>query len=98
MVNIVQHDLEFILKQIKIAERHAAGEDLYKLVAGAGGVDTNSPASPQAHLLPYGLRTVDGSYNTPLPGRQQGGVPDDEVNYLTEPAFRQGPGTSPYGS
>lgn len=98
MVNIVKHDLEFILKQIKIAERHAAGEDLYKLVEEAGGVDPNSPASPQAHLLPYGLRTVDGSYNNLLPGRQEWGAADYEFKYLTEPTFRQGSGTFPYAS
>jgi hypothetical protein len=58
MVNVVRHDMEFILKQIRIAERHAAGEDLNVLVAEAGGVDPNSPAQSQNHLLPYGLRTV----------------------------------------
>ena len=47
-------DLDFILEQIKIAERHAAGEDL-------------------ADILPnlnerLGLRTVDGSFNSLIPG------------------------------
>ena len=28
MVTLVKHDLEFILKQIEIAEAHAAGGDL----------------------------------------------------------------------
>ena len=27
MVSLVKHDLEFILKQIQIAEKHAAGEE-----------------------------------------------------------------------
>lgn len=94
MVNIVKHDLEFILKQIKIAERHAAGEDLNTLVAEAGGVDPNSPASAQIHLLPYGLRTVDGSYNNLLPGREQWGSADQQFLGLTEPSFTQGTGTS----
>ena len=57
MVNLVKHDLEFILKQIKIAEAHSAGGDLSKLVAEAGGLDTNAATTPtQAFLLPYGLR------------------------------------------
>ena len=43
MVNLVKHDLEFILKQIKIAEAHAAGGDLRKLVAEAGGLDPMPP-------------------------------------------------------
>lgn len=98
MVTVVKHDLEFILKQIKIAERHAAGEDLDKLVAEAGGFDPNSPASPQAHLLPYGLRTVDGSYNNLLPGRSEWGAADYEFNYLTEQSYGQGTGTFPYAS
>ena len=29
MVSYIRHDLEFILKQIKIAEAHAAGQPLY---------------------------------------------------------------------
>ena len=34
MVSYIRHDLEFILKQIKIAEAHAAGQPLY----GEGGL------------------------------------------------------------
>lgn len=97
MVHIVKHDLEFILKQIKIAERHAAGEDLHTLVAEAGGVDPNAPASPQIHLLPYGLRTVDGSYNNLLPGRAEWGAADYEFLPLTDPSFREGSGSLPPG-
>src|SRR5690606_10379637 len=93
----VKHDLEFILKQIKIAERHAAGEDLHTLVAEAGGVDPNAPASPQIHLLPYGLRTVDGSYNNLLPGRAEWGAADYEFLPLTDPSFREGSGSLPPG-
>ena len=98
MVNIVKHDLEFILKQIKIAERHAAGEDLVALVSEAGGIDPTSPASSQAHLLPYGLRTVDGSYNNLLPGREQWGAADQPFLALNEPSFRSGSGTFPYAA
>ena len=43
MVNLVKHDLEFILKQIKIAEAHAAGGDLAALVAGYNGNDGYAP-------------------------------------------------------
>ncbi|WP_147020129.1 hypothetical protein, partial [Methylorubrum extorquens] len=65
MVALVKHDLEFILRQIEIAEAHAQGGVLAELVAGYNGND----GLTQAHLLPYGLRTVDGSYNNLLPGR-----------------------------
>ncbi|QQR39259.1 peroxidase family protein [Devosia rhizoryzae] len=92
MVNLVKHDLEFILKQIKIAEAHAGGEDLAKLVAEAGGVDPNAApgAALQPHLLPYGLRTVDGSYNNLIDGREEWGaaaqpfVPLVEPNHINE--------------
>ena len=42
------------------------------LVAGYNGND----GLTQAHLLPYGLRTVDGSYNNLLPGREMWGAAD----------------------
>ena len=60
MVTLVQQDLEFILQQIIIAEQHAAGGDLAELVGHP--------------LLPYGLRTVDGSYNNIVPGRETWGA------------------------
>lgn len=53
---VTLHDLAFILKQIKISEAATNpdgtinGDELRELVS-----------SP---LLPYGLRTVDGSWNT----------------------------------
>jgi hypothetical protein len=88
MVNLVKHDLEFILKQIEIAERHAAGEDLRELVAEAGGLDPNSPTTPtQAHLLPYGLRTVDGTYNNLVEGRETWGAADQPFPVLTPPQY-----------
>ena len=68
MVQLTKHDLNFILAQIKIAEAHAAGGDLAELVAGYNGND----GFAQAHLLPYGLRTVDGSYNNLLPAARIG--------------------------
>ncbi|MBM6584350.1 hypothetical protein ILT44_29580, partial [Microvirga sp. BT689] len=81
MVNLVKHDLEFILKQIKIAEEHAAGGNLVDLVAGQVGAGATS----QAHLLPYGLRTVDGSYNNLIEGREHWGAADQPFQWLTTP-------------
>ena len=57
-------DLTKILEQIKVAERHAAGESLVDII----GQD--------AALLPIGLRTVDGSYNHLLPGDTGAGSAD----------------------
>ena len=83
MVSLVKHDLEFILKQIEIAEAHAAGGDLATLVAGYHGND----GLAQAHLLPYGLRTVDGSYNNLLPGRENWGAADQSFPGIFTPTY-----------
>ncbi|WP_192985248.1 peroxidase family protein [Pseudomonas sp. EggHat1] len=73
-VKTTQSDLEFILQQIKIAEAHAAGASLYDLVGNP--------------LLPYGLRTVDGTYNNLVPGQEQYGSADQIMPRLLEPEFR----------
>jgi hypothetical protein len=83
MVTLVRHDLEFILKQIEIAEQHAAGTPLSELV--------DSP------LLPAGLRTVDGSLNNILPGREQWGASGETFISLVEPNFREGEGSITFG-
>ena len=74
MVTLIRHDLEFILEQIKIAEAHAAGTPLTELV--------DSP------LLPHGLRTVDGSDNNLVPGRERWGASHEEFLRLTDPNWR----------
>ncbi len=54
MFKLIKHDLEFILKQIKIAENHvASGYTTYNDAQG----------KPIGNLVPYGLRTVSGEYN-----------------------------------
>ena len=83
MVQLTKHDLNFILAQIKIAEAHAAGGDLAALVAGYNGND----GFAQAHLLPYGLRTVDGSYNNLLPGREKWGAADQSFPGIFTPEY-----------
>jgi Ca2+-binding RTX toxin-like protein len=83
-------DLAFILKQIKIAEHHAA---------------TETPANPCGTLLgpgpdqipdaitSYGLRTVDGSCNNLLPGREKFAAADVPFPRLApNPVFRQAEG------
>ena len=73
-VKLNKHDLEFILAQIKIAEKHAAGIPLEELVT-------------RPHL-PYGLRTVDGSYNNVIPGRELWGAADQTMPRMFEPPWR----------
>ncbi|MDY0171237.1 MAG: hypothetical protein RBS80_32150, partial [Thermoguttaceae bacterium] len=67
-------DLQFILDQIVIAERHAAGEDILDLI-------------PNARMA-LGLRTVDGSYNNLLPNQTEFGAADNVFPRLLEPVFR----------
>lgn len=60
-------DLAFILKQIKIAEAST------NPVTGAA---ENLPALVGSTLLPFGLRTVDGTWNSLLPGQMLMGSAD----------------------
>lgn len=58
MVAIARYDLEFILRQIKIAEAHSAGAPLAEIRIDANGNVTTLP--------PCGPHTVDGSANNHL--------------------------------
>ncbi|PKO26172.1 MAG: heme peroxidase, partial [Betaproteobacteria bacterium HGW-Betaproteobacteria-9] len=69
-------DLEKILEQIRIAEHHAAT-----------GVLEHPDGTPISALLPSGLRTVDGSYNSLLPGQELLGAADQVMPRLLEPEF-----------
>ena len=60
-VTYIRSDLEFILQQILIAEQHAAGADLTTLIPNA--------------FVPFGLRTVDGSFNNLFPGKRTSAPP-----------------------
>ena len=76
MVQLIRNDLEFILAQIKIAEAHAAGQDLTSLIPNP--------------FLPWGLRTVDGSLNNLLPGQAQFGAAGNVFPSLLDQNFRPG--------
>ncbi|WP_309679242.1 hypothetical protein [Polaromonas sp.] len=62
MASFSKSDLEFILKQIRIAEQHAAGADLRSLMP-----------NPE---VGFGLRTIDGTFNNLIPGQSQFGAAD----------------------
>src|SRR5262245_42366361 len=74
MVTYIRSDLEFILQQILIAEQHAAGADPATLVPNS--------------FVPFGLRTVDGSFNNLFPGQDQFGAADNQFPRMTDPFFR----------
>ena len=87
MVDFIRSDLEFILKQIKIAEAHAAGQPLFGPDVGEG------PGLIPAYNLAWGLRTVDGTYNHLLPGQEKWGAADVPFPSLLDPVYRPADGT-----
>ncbi len=79
-------DLRFIFRQIEIAQAHAGGGQLF----GPGPNQVNDPR------LPFGLRTVDGSFNHLLAGQTQWGAADQLFPRMTT-AFNH-PGYTPTGN
>lgn len=80
--HVNKHDLEFILKQIKISEDHASGTDLTEAIRKVYGVDAEDAA-----LLPVGLRTVDDTLNNLLPGQAHFGAAQTEFPRLLDPVY-----------
>ena len=74
-MQFIKSDLEFILQQIMIAEQHAAGADLLSLLPNS--------------LVPFGLRTVDGSFNNLVEGQSEFGSADNLFPRLTDPFFQR---------
>ncbi|WP_241985742.1 MULTISPECIES: peroxidase family protein [Cryobacterium] len=98
-------DLAYILKQIKISEAHVANTTSATGLCGAL-VGTGPNQIPDA-LTAYGLRTVDGSCNNLIPGREAFGAADELFTRLTTPVFSAAeanpplfgpPAASTYGS
>ncbi|MBI4290125.1 MAG: heme peroxidase, partial [Betaproteobacteria bacterium] len=73
-VRYIASDLEFILEQIVISERHAAGEDLLDLLPNK--------------MRAMGLRTVDGSFNNLVQPQSEFGASDNVFPRMTTPNFR----------
>ncbi|AZL68230.1 peroxidase family protein [Pseudomonas oryziphila] len=74
MANFSKSDLEFILKQIFIAEAHAKGASLIELLPNS--------------QVPFGLRTVDGSYNNLVAGQSEFGAADNSFLRLLDAQYR----------
>ncbi|MFC5696611.1 peroxidase family protein, partial [Pseudomonas sp. GCM10022186] len=74
MANFNLSDLDFILQQILIAEAHAAGQDLRDLLPNV--------------QVPWGLRTIDGSFNNLVFGQSAFGEADNLFPRLLDPVFR----------
>ncbi|MFZ6049900.1 peroxidase family protein [Pseudomonas sp. CR3202] len=74
MANFNLSDLDFILQQILIAEAHAAGQNLRDLLPNV--------------QVPWGLRTIDGSFNNLVIGQSEFGAADNIFPRLLDPVFR----------
>ncbi|MFN6384482.1 MAG: peroxidase family protein [Pseudanabaena sp.] len=82
-------DLEKILFQIKIAEDSSIG---YQSVSETKTIlqsimDAYGISAANAAQLPAGLRTVDGTFNSLIPGRSTIGAADTLFPRLTDPVF-----------
>lgn len=75
-------DLEFILRQIKIAEAHSGGLALTEAIKNEYGL---SPSD--ANLAPFGLRTVSGVYNNLAPGQENFGAADTSFPRMLDPQY-----------
>jgi Ca2+-binding RTX toxin-like protein len=82
---ILPSDLDFILKQMKISENHAAGGNLLCPTT----TDTSGTCVPHP-MLPWGLRTVDGSFNNLLPNQSKFGASDQVFKRLLPVQLRDG--------
>ncbi|HIL02000.1 MAG TPA: hypothetical protein EYG06_07930, partial [Myxococcales bacterium] len=69
-------DMDFIFKQIRISERHVAGEELADILPNSS--------------IPWGLRTVDGKFNNLLPGQENFGRADEPFITNVERIFPAG--------
>ncbi len=85
-------DMQFILRQIKIAEAHAAGTPLTEIYVDPQGnvVPAGTPGATLAipdPLVPFGLRTVDGTSNNIVPGRETWGASDQPMPRMLDPYY-----------
>ena len=93
--NINIDDLQFILKQIRIAEASSIGYGTAAPVSILQAImDAYGATAEAAALLPAGLRTVDGTFNNLLiaptvtdPGTSEFGAADTLFPRLTDPVF-----------
>ena len=82
---VTASDLAFILKQIKIAEAHVANTT--SATGPCGALIGNGPNQVPDAITTFGLRTVDGSCNNLLPGRETYGAADQTFPRLTKSVF-----------
>jgi Ca2+-binding RTX toxin-like protein len=80
--SVTPSDLSYILRQIKIAEKHVADTTSETGPCGALLSQLGSP------VLSFGLRTVDGSCNNLQPGQEKFGASGTVFPRLATPSFQ----------
>jgi Ca2+-binding RTX toxin-like protein len=86
--NVNKADLQFILKQIGIAESTSLGYTSTPLSIKQAIMDTYGLSASNAAIAPYGLRTVDGTYNNILiEANKTLGAADTLFPRLTTPIY-----------
>ena len=83
-------DLEFILKQIKISEATSLGYTpaVAPVTILQAIMDAYGLSAADAAIAPFGLRTVDGSFNSLVAGQDKFGAADTLFPRLTDPVYR----------
>lgn len=81
MVHLNTNDLAHILEQIRIAEEHS------RLIAEGGNPGESLAQLVSSPLIPYGLRTVDGSFNNFQPDMERFGASDEAMTRLLTPVY-----------
>src|SRR3990172_12776036 len=83
-------DLDFILKQIIIAEdaSEAYTPDTATKTILQSIMDTYGLSAADTAIAPFGLRTVDGTFNSLVPGQSNFGAADTLFPRLTNPVYR----------
>lgn len=85
--NVNINDLQFILRQIKIGEASSEAYDATPKTILQAIMDEYGVTAVNAQQLPAGLRTVDGSFNSLLPGQENLGAADMVFPRLLDPVF-----------
>ena len=82
-------DLEFILRQIRIAEATSQAYNPTTAISTVQAIVNEYGIAPaNATISPFGLRTVDGSNNSLVAGQSHFGAADTVFPRLTDPVYR----------
>ncbi len=88
--NLNRSDLRFILRQIRISERHTATRTAANPCGTLLGTDPDQipNGNQQGAQLPWGLRTVDGTCNNLIAGQHEFGAADTVFPRLVPGRYR----------